>query len=428
MRVTARLRGWFFALFVCGFIQVLVSDPASAQWTRVVEVPATDGFSVWANDDTIAAGVDSTVYISTDGGTSWQSTTKPTQGVAAITALRVRNHRLYAGTFGQGVFVSDDLGATWQSFNQGLTGGSGNFQLLIEDLAVQGDRLIAATFGEGVYARDLGSGDWAPFGDAFATNQAEDVSSLALGGTRLLAAAGGAGMVFVRDPGDPDWTGSSLDNFGPLTGLRASAATWNGFAWIVGTNLGVFRSPTGEEPWTQSTPVLGLPFKTTFAALGRHLIAAFDLHGLDDMAVVEESDDDGATWGNPETLQDVIVEQMAISRSTLYAVRNDGLWRRSIVVASVNDPANVNPLGLALAGPQPFVDGPRLRFNLAEAGAVSIRVFDVQGRSTGVGIEGWWPSGPQEVSLDARGLHPGVYTAFLTADGRHESVKLIHVR
>jgi hypothetical protein len=192
MRMTARLRAWFLALCVCGFSQVVVSDLAAAQWTRVLDLPASDVFSVWANGDTIVAGLDSTIYVSTDGGTSWLPSTKPAQGVRAITALRVRNHRLYAGAFGQGVFVSDDLGATWQDFNQGLVGGFGNFQLLVNDFEVLDDRLIAATLGAGVYARDLDSGAWAPFGDAFEANQGMDVLGLALGGTRLTAQPGKA--------------------------------------------------------------------------------------------------------------------------------------------------------------------------------------------------------------------------------------------
>jgi hypothetical protein len=38
------------------FCLLVVAAPAAAQWTRVLDVPASDIFSVWANDDTLAAG------------------------------------------------------------------------------------------------------------------------------------------------------------------------------------------------------------------------------------------------------------------------------------------------------------------------------------------------------------------------------------
>src|SRR5262245_46547117 len=82
--------------------------PASAQWSRVTDIPATELFSLFANGDTLAAGADTAVYLSTNAGVSWQRSTKPVAGVTSIQALWIRDGRLYAGTFGQGVFVSDD--------------------------------------------------------------------------------------------------------------------------------------------------------------------------------------------------------------------------------------------------------------------------------------------------------------------------------
>jgi hypothetical protein len=46
---------------------------------------------------------------------------------------------------------------------------------------------------------------------------------------------------------------------------------------------------------------------------------------------------------------------------------------------------------------------------------------------TGDRIEGWWSSGPHEVSLDARRLSPGVYSARLTAAGTSAVVRLVHI-
>jgi hypothetical protein len=96
----------------------------------------------------------------------------------------------------------------------------------------------------------------------------------------------------------------------------------------------------------------------------------------------------------------------------------------------VSTPINGHPRGVrfSLAGPQPFRDKARLRFELPEAGSATIEMFDVLGRAVGDPIEGSWSAGPHEVSLDARRLSPGVYAARLTAGGAFAVVRLVHVR
>jgi hypothetical protein len=419
-RWLAPLRLGVLALMLSG------AAPASAQWSRVTEVPVTQVFSVWSRGDTIAAGADTAVYLSTDAGVSWKTSTKPVAGVGAIDAVRMRNGRLYAGTFGQGVFVSDDRGTTWNAFNQGLTGGVLNSQLSVSALAVRGDSLVAATEGAGVWVRNLAATSvWQPFGSVFSPNQADNVSSADLGGTRLIASAGGNGMVFFRDPGDADWTVSNLDNIGIHAGVLAREAVWTGTGWVVGTNAGLFHSVAGQEPWTRVDPGLGSIDNMTFATAGHHLFVAIDLPAA---AVIEESDDDGASWPIGEFQSGVFVLKMAVGGGSVYAARGDGLWRRPVGIASVPEAGRPSALRFAVSGPQPFRDHVGLRFELSSPSHVTIEVFDVQGRKTAVGLAGDWPSGAHEVRLDTRELRPGIYAARLSANGAHPSVPLVLVR
>jgi hypothetical protein len=403
-----------------------MAAPATAQWTQVAPVQTTQMFSVWANGDTLAAGADTAVYVSTNSGATWTRSVKPVAGVGAIDALWVRNGRLYAGTFGQGVYFSDDLGSSWTAFNEGLVGGVLNSQLSVVDFQVLGDNLVAATAGAGMYERSLsGAGTWHTFGDVFEPNQASNVNTVTLGATRLLAAAGANGMVFIRDPGDADWTISNLDNVGIHAGLTAQSAAFTGTGWIVGSNLGLFHSVLGQEPWTRVDPGLGALDWTTFATRAGHVFAAFDIPSF---AVMEESDDNGASWQNEEDLSGAFVLKLAISGTNLYAARADGLWRRAIgAISSVaSDPSG--SLQFALAGPQPFRDAARLRFELPEAGRATIRLFDVLGRSVGQRIDVFFSSGPHVITLEAHGLSPGVYTARLEAAGVRRTLRLVHVQ
>lgn len=408
------------------FALLVAAGPAAAQWTRVPDVPASDVFTVWANGDTIAAGADTAVYVSTNAGATWRRSVKVAAGVTTVKTVWIRNGRLYAGTFGQGVFVSDDLGATWLGFSQGLVGGIANSQLFIEDLLVRGDSLYAATAGAGAWVRNLAVAEtWHHFGDAFEPNQASNMNAIAASDTRLLAAAGGNGTVFFRDRADADWTLSWLDNVGPEPGLAALAAVWTGHGWVVGSNIGVFISSLGEEPWTLTGPGLGTLFIVSFALRGHDLFADF---GTGNGSVISLSRDDGATWQEVETLPLTFTYELAIRGSDLYAGRIDGLWRRSIANVSVPDDPALARLRFVIVGSQPIDDAARFRFEQPAPGPIVLEVFDLAGRRAADAIRGSFPAGPHEITWDARKLGPGVYHARLTAGGEQAVVRVIRAR
>ena len=403
--------------------------PASAQWSQVPSIPATPVFSLFTNADTIVAGVDTATYVSTNAGASWQRSSRLTPVVFAVSAAWFRNGRLYACAHGEGLFVSDNLGATWQDYNQGLTGGILNTQFEVDDLQQRGDSLYAATSGAGVYVRGFGPLDtWHHFGEEFEPNQASNVDDLALGGDRLVAIAGDNGALFRRNPGEPEWTISWLDNVGLFPGLQARSAAWSGTGWVVGTNIGVFTSTLGEEPWAFLDLGLGALANEVFATKGHRVFAAF-MPTRPSMAVMSFSDDDGASWQSLENLPGAFVFKLGVVGNTLYAARVDGLWARPIGTVSVpaGGPAG-NSLRLALAGAQPVRDDVRLRFELAEAGPVVLEVFDVRGRRVAPPIRESFAAGPNEIAWSARDLSPGIYAARLSVRGRSGVVRLVHVR
>jgi hypothetical protein len=412
------LRRVILTLVLC-----VMTRAAHAQWTRVEPVPPGRVFSVWANGDTLAAGADTCVHVSTDAGVTWHASKRPAAGVTSIQAVRMLNKRLYAGTFGQGVFVSDDLGATWQNFNLGL----GGVQLFVSDLLVKGDSLYAATSGAGVAVRRLsGAGAWQNFGAAFEDNEDPNVNSLGSDGSRLVAAAGGNGLVYRRDPGDSDWTLSDLDNVGLHPGIMGGQVAWTGSGWVVGTIRGVFRSTHGQEPWALFDPGLG-PLQWIAFTTSGHQLVAFFTKAAPPAATFAQSGDDGATWTLEETLPGVLVTQLAFSRGTLYAARLDGLFRRTPVASAA---PGVAPAGLrfAVAGAQPVTDRARLRFELAQPASLTLDLFDAAGRRVIDSVRGAWPAGPGEWTLDMHGLAPGVYSARLHTGARSESVRLAHIR
>jgi photosystem II stability/assembly factor-like uncharacterized protein len=424
LSIGRRIRSVHRALAAACLAVGALAAPAAAQWTRIPDVPASDVFSVWANGDTIAAGADTAVYVSTDAGATWKRSAKVAPGVNTINGVWVRNGRLYAGTFGQGVFVSDNLGTTWLAFNQGLVGGFANAQLNISYLLVRGDSLYAAT-ESGAWVCNLGAGTWSHFGNAFEANEAPQMLGIAANDTRLVAAAGFNGQVFVRDRGAADWTELWINDIGPQPGLAPLSVIWTGHGWVMGTNIGVFISATGQAPWTHTGPDLGIAFFLPLVLRGHELFAAF---GIGLTSVLELSGDDGVTWQHLETRTNTGVYRMAVSGNDLYAGQVDGLWRRSLATVSVPDGGAPARLRFAIAGSQPIGDEVHFRFDLPTPGPAAIEVFDVAGRRAGDAIRGSWPAGPQEIAWNARGLSPGIYLARLTAGRGRAVARMFHAR
>jgi len=414
---------WFPTVVV---VLAMGTSSASAQWTRVSEVPVADIFNVWTNGDTIAAGSDSTAFVSVDAGATWTTSTTVAGGLSTIEAVRVHNGRLYAGTRGQGVFVSSDMGATWQSFNQGLVGGVNNSQLVIMDLLLRGDSLYAATDGSGPWIRNLATvGTWSRYGTAIQLAQAGNMESIGASPTRLLAAGGGNGDVFYRDLGDQDWTESLLFNDHLAAGLAPIAAVWTGTSWLVASNIGVFHSALGQAPWTYFDFGLHPTLFASFALLGG---AVFTHFANGEGTGIEFSTDDGETWQVLDRLPLTFTYNIVAIGNMLYAGRVDGLWRRTIDTASV--PPRVASIGLhfAILGPHPIHDQARFRFELPQAGRVRIDLFDLAGRRLPGGIDEALPAGVNEVRWEAGDLAPGVYLSRLSAAGRSEAIRFVRVR
>ena len=399
---------------------VALAAPASAQWTPVPEIVASDVFSVWSVGDTIVAGADSVAYVSTNAGATWKRSVKVANGVTIVFKVRMRNGRLYAGTRGQGVFVSDNLGDTWTAYNQGLVGLGAPF---IMDLLFRGDSVYAATDGSGAWVRNLTSGIWTRYGDIFEPEESTDMTAIAAGGSRMLACGGGNGTVYFRDPGQSDWTLELLFNDHFAAGLAALSAAWNGRAWVVGSNIGVFHSASGQEPWTFEDFELRPLFFTPVVTHGTDFFVSL---GAGNGTLIALSHDDGVTWQGLDTLAFALTYDLGVQETTLYAGRVGGLWRRSIAnIVSVPPGGAPARLAFAIRGSQPVGDRVRFSFELPAAGPIAIEVFDVAGRRVGDAIRENRPAGPGETEWDAGRLPAGVYLARLSATGERAIARLV---
>lgn len=403
-------------------VALLGAPPAAAQWTRAEGVTSPNLYGVFARGDTVLAASDTLVWVSVDGGATWTASAPVGVAPASIESVWLRDARIWAGTGGQGVFTSDDLGASWQARSDGLAGGLFDSHLYVMCFAERADTLYAGTGGAGVFARPLrASGSWRPTGPQLVAWQAGGVEAVASHGGRLVAVGGFNGMTFHNDGGAP-WTESYLDNSGPLPDLGPTAAVWTGSAWLVATNHGVYRSAGGASPWIFTGLNLGQTVDSRMAAADGRAFVVVNRSGG---GVLRWTRDDGATWNVLETIP-AWPSELALQGGRLWAARFDGLWHRDVATLDAPPPAP-RAGALAVRGGHPVRGGEAFfGFGLAAPGAVRLEVFDVSGRRVrGAGRD--LPAGRHEIAVDLRGLAPGVYHARLLAAGRADALRFVRL-
>jgi hypothetical protein len=93
---------------------------------------------------------------------------------------------------------------------------------------------------------------------------------------------------------------------------------------------------------------------------------------------------------------------------------------------SAVDEADLPASGARLGNhPNPFNPATVLRYELAAAGSVSLRVFDARGRAVAQLVDARQEAGLHEVRFDGEGLPSGVYFSRLNVDGMVETAKMV---
>jgi len=106
-----------------------------------------------------------------------------------------------------------------------------------------------------------------------------------------------------------------------------------------------------------------------------------------------------------------------------------GLARAGFVPVVVGAPPRATEVGPALlvAEPNPFATVATIRFRLAAAGAVRLRVYDLTGREVARLVDGARPAGWNEARWNADGIRGGVYYARLESGGRAVVTRLVRI-
>jgi hypothetical protein len=415
--------------------------PLHAQWVtngpnagvvRCLTVAPADGGSggslfAGTSDDLFSSS--GNVFLSTNDGMSWTAVDSTFMN-NRVNALAATGPYRYAGT-PVGIFRSTNNGTSWTDLNVGFSNND------IHAFAISpggggGTNLFAGTYGGGVYHSTNNGAGWTGVSTGL-TNPV--VIALAVGGTVIFAGTFGSGVFRSTNNGngwaaaDSGLTGNHVPSFAVSYGGGGT----NDTILFAGTNNGVFRSTDGGTHWIaaglQDTLVSAL------AVTGTNLFAGTS-DFLGTSGGVFLSTNNGIQWTAVNTgLPNAAVLALAVSLdgANLFAGTSSGdVWRRPLseMITLVEQPSIDVPANCCLDQnyPNPFNPSTRIRFQLADPGFVSLKVFDTLGKEVAVLVAGELPAGSYSEQWNAAGFASGVYLCHLQAGAFAETRKLLLLR
>src|SRR5262245_35380875 len=130
---------------------VLVSNNEGDSWTALGGGLPSDlqVFALSVSGHAVFAGTDQGVWRSVDDGKNWSQVNQGLPAGMQVNAILAYGENVFAGAVGGGVFISNDAGQSWRSFNDGLT----NKDIL--SLSTNNGRLYAGLKGGGLFFTPL---------------------------------------------------------------------------------------------------------------------------------------------------------------------------------------------------------------------------------------------------------------------------------
>lgn len=240
----------------------------------------------------------------------------------SIQALALSDKQtVYAGSFGKGIFKSEDGGKTWLVVNEGMTDPYVYVVVVGPDKAV-----YAGTLRGGVFRTQNGGKSWTAVNAGLERLETQ-VLTFHQG---VLYAGTGSGVYWSKNGGEK-WTAENQGLSNLL--VRALAVDARGAMYAGTTGMGLYRKPAGASQWTRITPSrLSHPRDQIPANFVRSLVIgkSGDLYaGTADNGVYVSSDQ-GDTWriiGGQ--LANASVRGIAIGGPSWYVGTGVGMYRSS---------------------------------------------------------------------------------------------------
>ena len=370
----------------------------------------------------------------------------------SVLPFAVKGTLLFAGTYGEGVYITSDAGATWNYSSSGMT----NKRII--SLVVNGNNIFAGSESGGVYLSSNDGANWLPVNTGLNSYEIHTItanSTTVYAGTNL-------GVHMTTDNGN-NWikiSSSSISNvifaltvienkLFAATGLGIFLTTNNGTDWTNVTNgvsssvycfksygntvyagsslHGVYRSTDFGTTWVRLYNGLppGKAIRTIIESNNRLFAATYG-------SGVYYSIDDGASWlAANEGLTNLLAFAVTSYGNYMFAGTGGGIFRRpSNEFTSIEKNEEQFPRDFQLLDnyPNPFNPITKIKFSLPKNTFIKLDVFDVTGRYVSGLINSILSAGTYTVDFNGSDYSSGVYFYRLTCDEFTDTKNMILVK
>lgn len=398
--------------------------PVNAQWVKETSTGTQFVEALFAYEDKLYVGSDTVLYIKTAGNPGWEkSSPLPAESGAGISCLFKTGSRLFAGTWGQGIYESTDDGSTWIPRNNGFTTSS-----QVTSFVQRDQYLYAGTEGSGIFAMDLNSAApvWSPFRNGLSFNTgAWSINSIYNYAGTLISAAGQSGYIYFNESFNDSWY--DLEFAGPgHSGLAMWSITGSGNILLGTANNGIYRSTDNGVTWGYFNPVLGYIGKGKFAAYGEKIFTALTMQSYG--TIIYSTKDSGISWDFENNLPGILTLDFTLFSDHLYIAAFDGLWYKPLNPSSVEDPESPDNYFLHQNYPNPFNPSTKIRYSIPSSGFVTLKVYDALGKEIAVLVNENKQAGTYEADFNASELTSGVYFYQLSSEEAVQVKKMMVVK
>ncbi len=309
-------------LFIAVF--AILSLSTNAQWIQT-SLDSTTVFVLAAKGDTIFAGtIGNGVYVSFNNGRSWVAANSGLTNLY-VQSLAISGNNVFAGTL-DGVFLSSNNGSNWSEADFGLP------DLGVLALIAYNGYMFASS--DGVYKSANNGANWTDAnGGGYITG--EPVNAFLISGDSLFAGTNNG--IWVTSDNGNQWIFCGLSD---TIGVKSFAKSGGNI--YAGSDLwGVYLSSNNGNSWTPvNTGLVNLEI-SSLAVKGNQTFAASRMHG------VYLSTNNGGSWGawNKGLPYPTLVQSLAINGDTIFAgISGEGVWKTSVLqmngIAEINTKEN----------------------------------------------------------------------------------------
>jgi hypothetical protein len=420
-------RDRFFSIILLSFF---LCGQSHCQWQKLNFPDSVQVNTLAVVDSNIFAGTDGDgIFLSTDNGKNWESINDGLQSYV-IHKIFLDGITIFAGT-DSGAYISTDKGFNWNPINSGLSGlGVWSFAV---SKSIFGDSTYLAGTWNGIYSSTDRGKNWKATGLSYTTMP---VHSIIVKDNFIFAATLGSGVFKSQDNGFT-WSDISIvdtNYFGVTSLVPVYSLALIDTNLIAGAGPGYFFYTSFHNTIFDTVsirPKLTKPI-LCFAVHNSRLFAGSTIGNI------FLSNIDGTIWRliSP-SLQNQSVYSLALNNSYIFAGSGNGVWRLSYPETTTNIKSlNETPTGFALEQnyPNPFNPSTTIKYNLPSSRQgersgvrfVTLKIYNLLGKEVAMLVNELQAPGNYEVKFNGSNLASGVYIYRLQA-GNFVSIKKLMI-